>query len=398
MIATTATAECRQRLATLQTKVREHALDAFVVSSPENIYYLTGAVCHPLERPLLMLVWADRPPQFLVPLLEAEHIGGVIGRERVRTYLEYPAPPGQGWADHLGEMLGATASIGIEATLRAEISEGLRDRSLRPLPLIEQQRAVKSPAEVAWLRRAADCAVMGVERLLASSYYGSTVAEGFAQTRTIMKRILRESAPFNPLLSKVLMGTWAAPRSAQPHAIPRLDDRLLDGPHVALALTSLHGYAAECERTYFTSRPAQVAVDAFRAMMEARRRAFAMVRPGARCAEIDAATNAFLQREGYADARRHRAGHGLGLAYHAEAPWLAEGSQDVLAPGMVISVEPGIYLPEVGGLRHSDSVLVTDEGHECLTRFPSELEALILPRRRPLQRLHGAFTRWAMNR
>ncbi len=233
------TAEHRHRVAELQAKVAEHGYDVFLVSSRENIFYLTGVVCHPLERPLFVLIRCDGPPRFLLPALEAGHIRETVDNDHVVSYWEYPAPSGQGWEDRLREMLGVSTNIGIEPSLRAEISDQLGDLSLHPTPLIEQLRVVKSPAEVEMIRRAAYCAELGIKRLLAASYYGSWIAEGFAETRTVMKRIIRESDEFNPLLSKVLMGTWAAPRSAWPHSIPKLDDRLREGPHVGLALTTL---------------------------------------------------------------------------------------------------------------------------------------------------------------
>ena len=102
-----------------------------------------------------------------------------------------------------------------------------------------------------------------------------------------------------------------------------------------------------------------------------------MIRPGVACGELDAATNDFLRAEGYAgeERRLHRTGHGIGLGNH-EAPWVAEGSTDVLAENMVISVEPGIYIKGEGGYRHSDTVLVTRAGCECLTRYPSDIGSL----------------------
>ena len=386
-------AEHRHRVAELQAKVAEHGYDVFLVSSRENIFYLTGVVCHPLERPLFVLIRRDGSPCFLLPALEAEHIRKTAGNDHVECYWEYPAPLGQGWADRLREMLGGATKIAVEPSLRAEISDGLSDLSLRPTPLIEQLRVVKSPAEVEIIRRAASCAELGIKRLLAASYYGSWVVEGFVETRTVMKRIIRESDDFNPLLTKVLMGTWAAPRSALPHSIPKLDDRLLENPHVALALTTLEGYAAECERTYFTARPGQEVRRAFDAMLEARRIALGMVRPGVPCGDIDAAVKEFLAKEEFADKRLHRTGHGIGIAYHAEAPWLAEGSDEVLAAGMVASVEPGIYLPGIGGLRHSDTVLVTEGGYESLTQHSIELEELTITSWKPLARLKGMLVR-----
>jgi Xaa-Pro dipeptidase len=127
-------------------------------------------------------------------------------------------------------------------------------------------------------------------------------------------------------------------------------------------------------------------------MTEARRRAFALARPGTPCAEVDAAANGFLREEGFAEYLMHRTGHGFGLSTH-EGPWVAEGSEDVLEAGIMIGVEPGIYLPGVGGVRHSDTVLVTEDGYESLTRYPTDLESAMAGGAKPLTRLMGAITR-----
>jgi Xaa-Pro dipeptidase len=386
-------AEPKRRWGNLQTKVAENGLDAFLVSARESIYYLTGIVCEPLERPLFLLVRRDGPPALLVPALERDHIRSAANVGRVEVYREHPAPAGQGWDDKLHKMLDGATEIGIEPSLRVEIADELSAIPPRTKPLVEELRVVKSPAEIEMIRRAARYADLGVRRLLASSYYGSSVAEGFVETRSVTKRIIGESQDFNPLLTKVLMGTWAAPGSAQPHSIPKLHDRLRGGPHVALVLTTVDGYSAECERTYFTSRPTPEIRQAFDAVMQARRIAFDMVRPGVPCAEIDAAVNEFLRRGGYGDNLLHRTGHGLGIAYHAEAPWLAEGSPDVLAAGMVLSIEPGVYFPGVGGVRHSDTVLVTGSGGEYLTRYPRDLDQLTITGWKPLARIRGALLR-----
>ncbi len=120
-----------------------------------------------------------------------------------------------------------------------------------------------------------------------------------------------------------------------------------------------------------------------------------MIRPGASCAEIECQTKEFLQKEGYGDKLLHRTGHGFGLGIH-EGPWVAEGSQETLRENMLISVEPGIYLPGIGGVRHSDTVLVTLSGYECLTKYPTSLEELIIKSYKPVSRMIGAVTRWAV--
>ncbi len=247
------------------------------------------------------------------------------------------------------------------------------------------------------IRRSAGYADLGVQCLLAASYYGSTVAEGFAQTRVVTLRTIREVDDWDPLTTKVLMATWAAPRSAEPHSVPDLCDRLNRGPHVALVLTRVNGYAEECERTYFTDPPSPEIRKAFEAMRQARRIAFDKVRPGVACSELDRAVNDFLQQEGYSgeEVRLHRTGHGFGLGNH-EAPWVAEGRPDILAENMVISIEPGIYLKGIGGLRHSDTVLVTKDGFELLTHLPTDIESLTIKDWKLFTRLKGWWVRRAV--
>lgn len=391
--------EYRHRLNALRASIRQAGLDLYIVSAFDSIYYLTGAGFEPLERPFFLLVRPEQVPVLLVPKLDHEHMkkAHTINGENIHTYWDYPAPVGRGWPDRLQEHIGNVRQVGIEPTLPQDIAHQLRAYSLRVEPLVERLRLVKSEAEIKMIRRAAHYADFGVERLLAASYFGATVAEGFAETRAVTSRIIREVDGWEPLTTKVVMATWAAPRSAMPHSVPDIADELREGPHVALVLTRVNGYAAESERTYFTAEPSAEVRKAFVAMMEARRIAFSMIRPGVRCGELDAAVNEYLRNEGYTgeDQRLHRTGHGLGLGNH-EAPWIAEGSQDRLAENMVISIEPGIYLRGVGGIRHSDAVLVTKDGFERLTRFPIELSALVIRSWKPLARFKGRLVRQAL--
>jgi Xaa-Pro aminopeptidase len=262
------------------------------------------------------------------------------------------------------------------------------------LPLIEELRLVKSPAEVAMIRQAAHYADEAVRRVIATAYYGVSELELFSQGRAVQTQIIKEVG-YDVLTTSILAGAWPAPMSAQPHSVPTVTDRLKEGPHIALALMRVNGYAAECERTFFLKPPTGAVITAFKTMLEARRRAFEMVRPGASCAEIDCRTKEFLQKEGYGDKLLHRTGHGFGLGNH-EGPWVAEGSQETLKENMLISVEPGIYLPGVGGVRHSDTVLVTMAGYESLTRYPTDLDQLTVTAYKPNKRLVGIITRRAV--
>lgn len=114
-------------------------------------------------------------------------------------------------------------------------------------------------------------------------------------------------------------------------------------------------------------------------MMEARELAYSLVRPGAAAEEIDAAVLDRIRQKGYGRGILHRTGHRFGITGH-EPPWIAVGSEDILEKNMVVSVEAGIYLPGIGGFRHSDTVLVTEDGCRPLTTAPDRLAALLLPK------------------
>ncbi|MFC2173524.1 M24 family metallopeptidase [Acidobacteriota bacterium] len=388
--------EYRNRLKALQEKVQQEGLDLFIVSTFDNLYYLTGAGFEPLERPFFLVVWPEKPSCLLVPKLDHEHMKKAhsVSEQDIHTYWEYPSPPGRGWPERILELIGNVQRIGVEPSIRREITDQLEDHKIIKEPLVEGLRAVKSSDEISMIRRAANYADFAVERLLAASYFGASVAEGFAENRSVNTKIIRELDDWDALTNKVIMASWAAPRSAMPHSIPGLNDRLRYGPHVALALTRVNGYAAECERTFFTARPSNDSKTAFSVMLEARRMALGLIQPGLPCCELDATVNEHLQREGFTrEAQRlHRTGHGIGLGNH-EGPWIAEGSKEILAANMVISVEPGIYLEGLGGIRHSDTVLVTETGYDLLTKHPMDLESLAIRGLKPFTRIKGFYIR-----
>ena len=244
------------------------------------------------------------------------------------------------------------------------------------------------------VRQAARYADLGMQKIIHTAYNGVSEVEIFSLGRSVQLQIIKETE-FDPLNTSVLTAAWPARLGTQPHGVPRIADRLGDGPHIGLSFLRANGYAAECERTFFVASPSPNMKDMFAVMLEARKRALAVVRPGVPCGDIDRAANGFLRQEGLGDYLLHRTGHGFGLGNH-EGPWVAEGSPDVLEENMLISVEPGLYIPGLGGFRHSDTILVTADGYECLTQYPTELEALTLLSSKPLTRLRGALVRKAV--
>ena len=383
-----------ERMKRLQANVRLSELEAFLVTAQDSIYYLTGVTYAPLERPFFILVRPDAAPVLLAPTLDREHLASAPNVNEVLSYWDYPSPPGQGWAEALLNLVKGIDRLGVEPSLSQEIAQVIAASRPQALPLVERLRSVKSPDEVAMLRQAARYADLGMEKIIHTAYHGVSEIEIFSLGRAVQMQIIKETE-FDPLNTSVLIAAWPARLGTQPHGVPSIADRLREGPNVGLSFLRANGYAAECERTFFVASPSQNMKEMFAMMLEARRRAFALVRPGVRCSEVDRAANGFLRQEGLGEYLLHRTGHGFGLGNH-EGPWVAEGSPDVLDENMLISVEPGLYIPGLGGFRHSDTVLVTSNGYECLTQYPTDLEALTRLSSKPLTRLRGALVRKAV--
>lgn len=386
--------EYLERVKRLQSRVKGKDLGAFLVTAQDSIYYLTGVTYVPLERPFFMIVYPDDDSILLSPALDQEHLRTATDVETVRRYWDYPSPSGQGWPERLHDLLAGVNRLGVEPSLPQEIAMQLGPYNPVVYPLVETMRLVKSPDEVKMLRQAAHFAKKGMEAIIKASYKGVSEIEIFSLGRSVQMAIIK-TTEFDPLNTSVLTAAWPARLGLQPHGVPLIGDRLHEGPHIALSFMRVNGYGAECERTYFVARPTNEMKKMFKTMQEARQRGFQLIKPGVSCAEIDRAANGFLRQEGLGDYLLHRTGHGFGLGNH-EGPWVAEGSEDILTENMLISMEPGIYVPDLGAFRHSDTLLVTEDGYENLTPYPDDLDSLTIRKSKLFNRLRGSLVRRAV--
>ncbi|HEX3039621.1 MAG TPA: Xaa-Pro peptidase family protein [Caproiciproducens sp.] len=383
------------RIAKLQHCMKDEALDVFVASTQDSIFYLSGAAYVPVERPFFIVVWSEGAPSLVVPQLELEHMRSVDGFKEIKSYFEFPTLKGENWYDRINAMLPDSARVGIESDLSVAKAKLLKAKEIVPTDIIPHLRMIKTPDELEAIRAAAKVTDDGMRRLHQGLYSGENVIETFMPSKKLQTGII-STGYFDYVNCNFLTAGWPAPKSSQPHSVPDFHTKMDKGPIVLMSYNRVNGYAAECERTVFLGEPSPEERRLYETVMEARSLAFGMVKPGIRCSDIDLATQDFFRSKGYSNNIIHRTGHGIGLGNH-EQPWLSVGSEDVLEENMVISIEPALYFSQIGGFRHSDTVLVTKYGFERLTKYTDDLDALIIHGNRPFSKLKGWFIRKAIN-
>ena len=385
--------EFAARREALAARLAERGLSGCVLFDTHHIAYYTGFAFIPTERPVAFVLAADGRGGMLVPRLEVEHAQANAAVSEVAYYDEYPGEP-----HPMEALVGLLGVLGVRSLVGADHDGypwvfGYRGPSLSELgsppaqvaDLVEDQMAIKSEAELALLRES--CKWANLAHTLLQRYTRPGVSETEVTNRASTEATYAMLDAIGPLYrgqSQWFDGAIAGYRgqigrnAAIPHALPnnivfRAGDVLVTG-----ATAPVWGYHSELERTMVIGPPSDEQRRLFDHMVALQDLAIAAIRPGVACAEVDRVVRAYYEKHGLWDNWRHHVGHAIGLRYH-EGPFLDRGDDTVIAPGMVFTVEPGLYAPALGGFRHSDTVAVTDDGVEWLTYYPRDLESLTLP-------------------
>jgi len=359
--------EYQQRISLLQQRTREQGLDAFIVRTDAHVRYLTGVNFISMERPVIVVVPATGDSSLIVPRMEKEQLSTAVSVNKVIVYWEVDALPGRGWKEMLFDTLGAAQRIGIEPLVEADMTVALAGYQWQVCPILEDMRVIKSPAEVAWTRRIAHHWTDIMNAILKRVKAGVTLGELMAVASEANQKIIGNEPAANFLNTRSIQLYQTAPESGSPHHFAfRADDVLPNGPTVINAVGAIAHYNAENERTILTGNYSQQHAELFDLMQQGQQLALDLIKPGVPCAEVDLALQHFFAKEGVTEYLRCRTGHGFGIEPH-ERPNTSEGSEEVYQPNMIISVEPGLYVDGVGGFRHSDTVLITEDGIENFT-------------------------------
>ncbi|MFX1323662.1 MAG: M24 family metallopeptidase [Promethearchaeota archaeon] len=372
--------ELSNRIDKVKALMIEKDLDYYVSFDPVNIYYLTNFAFYVHERPFLLILKRYGIPKMLIPKLEQGHFES---RARCKLdfaiYYEFPARKGENWYDYYQKLIESDARVGLESTIPMGIANKTPGKTI-VTDIIEDIRIIKTDYEVGRIIHA--CKIVNKGHKIVFKKCRPKVLE-FALykeiTDTMTSKIIQDIPNANFRATETTGAVWPPSYSHDPHLVPHVFTEMEEGgPHVSIVSARVDGYGVEIERTFFLGHIPEKAKRPFEVMFKARKLAYDLLTPGVLMSEIDKKVRNYINENGYGDYIIHRTGHGLGITGH-EAPYLAEGYDFPLEKNMVVSVEPGIYIPGVGGFRHSDTVLITEEGHLKLTNAPEYLEDVIIP-------------------
>ena len=363
------------RLDAVRAALAAHELDALVVSHLPHLYYLLNL------RASAGLAIVGRDPDDLTLVIDfryAEAVRRLRSAGAMPRTLDVVPVPTDGTYD--GTLAGRLRAAGIPRRVGVESDHcsvrrwnwltralGAAVELAPSTELIERARMVKDTHEIALFRTAGRMLADAVAPAAAAVRAGRTELEVAREIDAVLQRSGFEAPAFETIVA-------AGPNGALPHAHPG-QRRIQAGDLVLLDFGGIHhGYCVDLSRTVAVGTIPAEARRLHDAVAEAQAAAMAVAAPGVRASEVDTAARAALARHGLADAFGHSTGHGLGIEVH-ELPRIghprttATGETDdvVLAPGMVFTIEPGVYVPDVGGVRIEDDVLLTGDGCEVLT-------------------------------
>lgn len=350
--------------------IKQADAEALLVTNPNDIRYLTGFSgedSYALVTGKDFTILSDsRFEEELAPLASWAHL--VIRRNESMAQATAEAVSGSAvktvalQADHL--------TIGARQALAKEVGQRkLKDTN----GILSKLRVIKDDDEVKAIRKAIQIQEQALRATLECVAPGQTEAQIAARLEYEIKARGADGAAFRAIVA-------AGANSSMPHYHPSPKVKTKAKSVVLIDWGArLGGYCGDLTRTFALGAMPPKIREIYQITLEAQMMAIDAIRPGARCRDVDAVARDHITAAGYGEQFGHGLGHGLGLDVH-EAPSLSRraAADATLEPGMIVTVEPGIYLPGVGGVRIEDDVLVTERGRTALSRFPKDIESAVL--------------------
>jgi len=352
------------RVEAARALMAKRGLDAMLASVGADLPYFTGYTAMPLERLTMLVLPVSGPAVLVVPELEAPRVVEHPGVFEIRPWAEAEDP-----VRIVTDLLGSAHRVAIGdqtwATFLLQFQERLPEvMFVQASFLTAELRIRKDPSEIDLLRQAGAAADRVAVRLAQTQFSGRTER---ALSRLIADMLLEEG---HDKVDFAIVGS--GPNGASPHH--EASDRVMGrGDAVVCDFGgALGGYFSDTTRMFVVGEVPEGFAQPFTVLRRAQAAAVDAVRPGVTAQSIDAVARRIITDGGYGEFFIHRTGHGIGLDIH-EHPYIVEGNDTVLEPGMTFSIEPGIYLPGRFGMRIEDIVAVTDDGVERLNQSSRDL-------------------------
>ncbi len=360
----------------LRQAMQKAGIDALALNPGPSLTYLTGLHFHLMERPVVVFFTPNLPPMFVLPELEAGKTSNLTFDLITRPFGEDP----QTWPGVFKE-----AVKGLEISKNARV--GIEPRRLRVLELrllesaspgssftsaedvIAELRMHKDPEEISAMRQAVEFAQNALQATLPSIQIGMSEKDIAAElTLQLLRGGSESQLPFPPIVS-------SGPNSANPHAVPS-ERRLQPGDLLVIDWGASHqGYFSDLTRTFAVAEILPEFDQVAKVVAAANEAGRLAARPGVPASTVDIAARNVIERSGFGEYFIHRTGHGLGMEEHEE-PYIRGDNDQPLAEGMTFTVEPGIYLPNRGGVRIEDDIVITTQGSESLSDMPRNLRVV----------------------
>ncbi|WP_342510419.1 Xaa-Pro peptidase family protein [Sporosarcina sp. FSL K6-1522] len=366
----------RQRMEHLRQYMDERDIHLSIIWNPDNQYYVTDFRAISYSRAILTVI-DQQEVQLIIPKLEESHATERAEVDRIHVYYEQYEHRHLtlSYVDFLSNILSKlpkSANIGVEmALLPADVFQYLQQSGFTLTDIgnrLVQMRSIKDDYEIGCLKVAGALSDIAIKESLSNVRIGLSELE----FDSYGDRALLEVASQQYADELIGYEDWTCSgieRSEMPHLYSSTR-KFMDGDVVVHSRQVWYNnYRAENERTFLIGNVTEQQKDLLRLAIEAQQVGMEMIRPGIAAKEVDIATFNVFKRAGYADFVQHRVGHGLGLSEHEE-PYLRFDNELILEKGMVYTIEPGLYVPGVGGFRHSDTVILTERGSMSITEHP----------------------------
>ncbi len=363
----------KSRIDKLAASIKASDLDALVLNAGPSLVYLTGLHFHLSERPVAAIFTANREPVIILPELEMLKVAGTPFK--AHPYGENPDEWDGVFRQAIQTLRLDGKRVGMEPRQMRllefrHIKSGAPEAEFPDAShLVNNLRVRKDAEEIAAMRKAVKVAERALEAAIPLIKIGMTEKEIASE---LVVQLLQHGSEYEMPFAPIVSG---GPNSANPHASPS-DRKIQPGDFLVIDWgAAVDGYISDLTRTFVVKDVDAEFCKIHRIVQDANAAGREAGKPGVPCAAVDKAAREVIEKTGYGQYFTHRTGHGIGMEGH-EDPYMRSDNMQLLEAGMAYTVEPGIYLPERNGVRIEDNMVITQDGSECLSDMPREIQVV----------------------